>query len=244
MYNPRFADQIKSQCVNNFTDFKSQIDTPDFDKLVAKILKNDEIMSPITEVYKIKEDTEELAEAATELQKNYPIGTKLKLKGNLKAVSSNGVNKQLYTSNYDKETWRVSPPSSASRLNFNGDSNSHGEVVGYHGDNVVVKSNIKEFGTDKHKHFIARAGHIRGTVNESVEELDEIRRMKTKLNKLDPISNMSVARQKLSNLMKSGKAKGALIANKRRTLNMGDEIDAEDLDALHEVLSKDAKAGD
>jgi len=79
---------------------------------------------------------------------------------------------------------------------------------------------------------------------EETEELDEIRRMKTTLNKLDPFSNRSVARQKLSNLMKSGKAKGALIANKMRTLNMGDEIDAEDLDALHEVLSKDAKAGD
>jgi hypothetical protein len=82
------------------------------------------------------------------------------------------------------------------------------------------------------------------TMSEEVEELDEIRRMKTKLNKLDPISNMSVARQKLTNLMKSGKAKGALIANKRRTLNMGDDIDQEDLDALYEVMSKDAKAGD
>jgi len=81
-------------------------------------------------------------------------------------------------------------------------------------------------------------------VNEETEELDEIRRMKTKLNTLDDISNKSVARQKLSNLMKSGKARGALIANKMRTLNMGDDLDQEDLDALHEVLSKDAKAGD
>jgi hypothetical protein len=81
-------------------------------------------------------------------------------------------------------------------------------------------------------------------ISESVVELDEIRRMKTKLNKLDAVSNMSVARQKLSNLMHSGKAKGALIANKMRTLNMGDDIDQEDLDALYEVLSKDAKAGD
>jgi hypothetical protein len=79
---------------------------------------------------------------------------------------------------------------------------------------------------------------------EETEELDEIHRMKTKLNKLDPFSNRSVARQKLSNLMKSGKARGALIANKMRTLNMGDDIDQEDLEALHEVLSKDAKAGD
>ena len=44
--------------------------------------------------------------------------------------------------------------------------------------------------------------------------------------------------------MKSGKARGALIANKMRTLNMGDDLDQEDLDALYEVLSKDAKAGD
>ena len=56
MYNPRFADQIKSQCVNNFTDFKSQIEVPDFDKLVARILKCNEIMDNITEVYKIKEE--------------------------------------------------------------------------------------------------------------------------------------------------------------------------------------------
>jgi hypothetical protein len=81
-------------------------------------------------------------------------------------------------------------------------------------------------------------------IKEEAEELDEIHRMKTKLNKLDPFSAKSVARQKLSNLMKSGKAKGALIANKMRTLNMGDDMDQEDLEALHEVLSKDAKAGD
>lgn len=56
MYNPRFADQIKSQCVNNFTDFKSQIEIPDFDKLVAKILKTPEIIDPITEVYVVKEE--------------------------------------------------------------------------------------------------------------------------------------------------------------------------------------------
>ena len=85
--------------------------------------------------------------------------------------------------------------------------------------------------------------HIGGKIKESTE-LDEIHRMKTKLNKLDAVSNKSVARQKLSNLMKSGKARGALIANKMRTLNMGDDLDQEDLDALHEVLSKDAKAGD
>ena len=55
-------------------------------------------------------------------------------------------------------------------------------------------------------------------------DLDEIHRMKTKLNSLDDISNKSIARQKLSNLKNSGKGKGALIANKMRTLNMGDDV--------------------
>ena len=117
-----------------------------------------------------------------------------------------------------------------------------------------------KFKTEDGKHWSAkRSGddvHFQGanggnsttvkhsTMSEEVEELDEIRRMKTKLSSLDPVSHMSVARQKLTNLMKSGKARGALVANKMRTLNMGDDIDQEDLDALHEVLSKDAKAGD
>jgi hypothetical protein len=117
-----------------------------------------------------------------------------------------------------------------------------------------------KFKTEDGKHWTAkRSGddvHFQGanggnsttvkhsTMSEEVEDLDEIHRMKTKLNALDNISNKSVARQKLSNLMKSGKARGALIANKMRTLNMGDDLDQEDLDALYEVLSKDAKAGD
>jgi hypothetical protein len=116
-----------------------------------------------------------------------------------------------------------------------------------------------KFKTEDGKHWTAkRSGddvHFQGanggnsttvkhsTMSEEVQ-IDEIRRMKTKLNALDDISNKSVARQKLSNLMKSGKARGALIANKMRTLNMGDDLDQEDLDALYEVLSKDAKAGD
>lgn len=116
-----------------------------------------------------------------------------------------------------------------------------------------------KFKTEDGKHWTAkRSGddvHFQGanggnsttvkhsTMSEEVQ-IDEIRRMKTKLNTLDDISNKSVARQKLSNLMKSGKARGALIANKMRTLNMGDDLDQEDLDALYEVLSKDAKAGD
>jgi len=101
-----------------------------------------------------------------------------------------------------------------------------------------------KFKTEDGKHWTAkRSGddvHFQGanggnsttvkhsTMSESVEELDEIRRMKTKLNALDAVSHMSVARQKLTNLMKSGKARGALIANKRRTLNMGEEVEGLD----------------
>jgi hypothetical protein len=102
----------------------------------------------------------------------------------------------------------------------------------------------KQHKIDKNKNGEIDSHDFKLLRKEESEELDEIRRMKTKLNKLDAVSNMSVARQKLSNLMHSGKAKGALIANKMRTLNMGDDIDQEDLDALYEVLSKDAKAGD
>jgi hypothetical protein len=102
----------------------------------------------------------------------------------------------------------------------------------------------KQHKIDKNKNGKVDAHDFELLRKEETEELDEIHRMKTKLNALDNISNKSVARQKLSNLMKSGKARGALIANKMRTLNMGDDIDQEDLDALNEVLSKDAKAGD
>jgi hypothetical protein len=109
-----------------------------------------------------------------------------------------------------------------------------------------------KFKTEDGKHWSAkRSGddvHFQGanggnsttvkhsTMSEEVEDLDEIHRMKTKLNSLDNVSNMSVARQKLSNLMKSGKAKGALIANKRRTLNMGEEVE------IDETFSKDQLA--
>jgi hypothetical protein len=102
----------------------------------------------------------------------------------------------------------------------------------------------KQHKIDKNKNGEIDSHDFKLLRKEESEELDEIRRMKTKLNKLDAVSNMSVARQKLSNLMHSGKAKGALIANKMRTLNMGDDIDQETLDALHEVLSKDATASD
>lgn len=56
MFNPRFEDQIKSVCSNTYTQFKTQIDEPDFDKLVDRLHKNKDIIGPITEVYRIKEE--------------------------------------------------------------------------------------------------------------------------------------------------------------------------------------------
>jgi len=62
MFNPRFEDQIKSVCSNNYSAFRSQIDEPDWDKLVLKVSKNKDIINPITEVYRIKEEFEKRKE--------------------------------------------------------------------------------------------------------------------------------------------------------------------------------------
>lgn len=56
MFNPRFEDQIKSVCSNTYTQFKSQIEEPKWDTFVDKIHKNKDILEPITEVYRIKEE--------------------------------------------------------------------------------------------------------------------------------------------------------------------------------------------
>lgn len=56
MYNPRFEDQIKSVCSNTYTQFKSQIDEPDWDKYVDKVFKNKDIIEPITELYRAREE--------------------------------------------------------------------------------------------------------------------------------------------------------------------------------------------
>jgi len=107
---------------------------------------------------------------------------------------------------------------------FKDETNRHwtakrsGDDVHFHSANDGPKTTVKH-----------------STMSEEVEDLDEIARMKTKLASLDAVSHMSVARQKLTNLMKSGKARGALIANKRRTLNMGDDMDQTDLEQIEEA---------
>jgi len=103
----------------------------------------------------------------------------------------------------------------------------HGEQTSFK-DETGAKVNVHRDVQDVH--FTSNKTSTKTTVphshfSEEVEDLDEIARMKTKLASLDAVSHMSVARQKLTNLMKSGKARGALIANKRRTLNMGEEVE-------------------
>jgi len=103
----------------------------------------------------------------------------------------------------------------------------HGEQTSFK-DETGAKVNVHRDVQDVH--FTSNKTSTKTTVphshfSEEVEDLDEIARMKTKLSSLDAVSHMSVARQKLTNLMKSGKARGALIANKRRTLNMGEEVE-------------------
>jgi DNA gyrase/topoisomerase IV subunit B len=56
MVNPRFEDQIKSLCSNTLTEFKTSIEEPDWTKFCARILKNKEIIDPITDRYRIQEE--------------------------------------------------------------------------------------------------------------------------------------------------------------------------------------------
>ena len=101
----------------------------------------------------------------------------------------------------------------------------HGEKTSFK-DETGAKVNVHRDVQDVH--FTSNKTSTKTTVPHShfseETELDEIHRMKTKLNSLDDISNKSIARQKLSHLRNSGKTSGALIANKMRTLNMGEEV--------------------
>ena len=64
MVNPRFEDQIKSVCSNTFTEFRTQIEEPDWVKLCNKLVKNKEIIEPITDVYRLKEELQKRKELA------------------------------------------------------------------------------------------------------------------------------------------------------------------------------------
>lgn len=59
MFNPRFEDQAKTICENNYTQFKSQIGDIDWNKITDKIIKNKNISQPIIDLFLIKQKAEE-----------------------------------------------------------------------------------------------------------------------------------------------------------------------------------------
>lgn len=62
MVNPRFEDQVKSICSNSLSDFRPQIEEPDWDKFAGRIVKNTAITEPITDVYRLKEELQKSKE--------------------------------------------------------------------------------------------------------------------------------------------------------------------------------------
>ena len=86
MVNPRFEDQIKSICSNSLIEFRPNIDEPDWEKFAGKILKNADIINPITDIYIMKEEfqkNKELNQLEKKSKKNItsekyspPVGNK------------------------------------------------------------------------------------------------------------------------------------------------------------------------
>lgn len=89
MVNPRFEDQIKSICSNTVLEFRPQIDEPDWSKFCAKLVKNKEIIEPITDVYRLKEELQKKKELQ-QLEKK----TKKKIKSE-KYLPPTGVKRYL-----------------------------------------------------------------------------------------------------------------------------------------------------
>ncbi len=56
MRNPRFGDQIKSNCENTYAQFKDTIGEVKWDAFNKKIYKNKDISDPILESFKLKEE--------------------------------------------------------------------------------------------------------------------------------------------------------------------------------------------
>lgn len=63
--NPKFNSQSKEKITNSFPEIKQYLGFIDFDKLVSKILKNNNILEPIIDVYKIKEELKKQKEIQT-----------------------------------------------------------------------------------------------------------------------------------------------------------------------------------
>lgn len=56
MSDLKFDSQSKTRCINAYSDFKELIAEVDFDHFIGKIYKNEHIINPIIEIYKIKEE--------------------------------------------------------------------------------------------------------------------------------------------------------------------------------------------
>ena len=56
MSNPRFNGQTKSECINTVTDFGKDIEAPNFENFASKIFRNKDIITPITEIYALKQE--------------------------------------------------------------------------------------------------------------------------------------------------------------------------------------------
>jgi len=54
--NPKFNSQTKEKITNSIKEINEYYGNIDYEKLIARILKNSEIIDPITEIYKIKEE--------------------------------------------------------------------------------------------------------------------------------------------------------------------------------------------
>lgn len=58
MVNPRFNTQTKSNCITTYSDFKEIVKDCDFEKLGKQIYKNESLINPIIQIYKIAEEFE------------------------------------------------------------------------------------------------------------------------------------------------------------------------------------------
>lgn len=100
---------------------------------------------------------------------------------------------------------------------------------------LAAKAKLGKPFSNKEKDFVKS---YKLMTQEELEHIDEIRG-------LDPVSQRALAKQRLTNLIKSGRGRGALVANQMRTLRAEElEISEESLEQLYEVLSKDAEASD
>lgn len=62
MVNPRFDNQTKSRCINTPGEFRDSIGDIDYDKFSKRISKNEVIVSPILDTFRIKEEMKRQAE--------------------------------------------------------------------------------------------------------------------------------------------------------------------------------------